>query len=270
MNIVASLVLYKHSFEKVSDTIMCLVSEESISKVVIIDNGAHCNWLLGLNNTKIDVIICDNMGYGSGHNNTIKRYKDLARYILICNPDIFFEKGEVDKLFFFSMKNVTGLSAPHILYPDGSIQHNCKLLPSPKLLFLRRFFPGMIIKENHKYELVDADYSKPFFAPSISGCFMLLSREAISVIKGFDPRFFMYLEDVDLSRRIAIAGFAVKFCPEAKVIHEFQRKSYKNFKFLLLHIASAFKYFNKWGWFHDRDRKLLNMKCISELPRAPH
>lgn len=267
MNIVASLVLYKHSFEDVQDTIKCLVSETCISKVVIVDNGNFCSWLLELSDNKIEIICTvKNSGFGAGHNHTINRYKKTASHILICNPDIHFEKGEVDKLLMFSIKNSTGLSTPKILYPDGCIQHGCRLLPSPKQLLMRRFFPNFSVYENKKYELHSADYSKPFYAPSISGCFMLLSQEALNLIDGFDPRFFMYLEDVDLSRRVCSAGLIVKYCPESTVTHESQRRSYTNLKFLVYHIESAFKYFNKWGWCKDSERDSLNYKCISELP----
>ncbi|MCH9298027.1 glycosyltransferase family 2 protein [Pantoea allii] len=264
----ASLVLYKHKYDDVKLTIECLLNESSVSKVVIVDNGSHCKWLLEIVHPKLEVILNpDNNGFGAGHNEMIKKFKDRADFILICNPDISFEKGEVDKFIQFSAISDTGLSIPKIIYPDGSLQRSCKLLPSPLQLFLRRFLSRTSTSTNNVYELTDADYSRPFFAPSISGCFMLVSREAFSTAGFFDTRYFMYLEDVDLSRRISSAGLNVRYCPYACIVHESQRRSYQSRKFLIYHIKSAISYFNKWGWFLDKERKRLNKKCLSELPR---
>ncbi|MGX9299627.1 glycosyltransferase family 2 protein [Pantoea ananatis] len=266
---VASLVLYKHAYNDVKKTIDCLLLEKKISKVVIVDNGSHCAWLSSLKSTKLNLVALEsNDGFGAGHNATIERFGDEADFILICNPDISFEQGEVDKLIDFSSQSNIALSAPKILYPDGNIQHSCKLLPTPTQLFARRFLARFCFKQNSVYELVEADYSKSFFAPSMSGCFMLLSRKAIAVTKGFDTQYFMYLEDVDFSRRVSSAGLNVRYCPNSYVIHESQRRSYTSYKFLIYHIKSAVRYFNKWGWFIDKERDILNRKCLIELPRV--
>lgn len=268
MKIIASLVLYKHRFEDISKTLNSLINEDSINTIIIVDNGNHCDWLTDFSHEKIDKIYLDkNFGFGSGHNSVFKRYKKIADYFLICNPDIYFEKGEIDKLLEFSEANTVDLCIPKILYPDGTLQHSCKLLPTPFQLFMRRFFIGINKKSNSYYELHDADYNKAFFAPSISGCCMFLSRKAIKFTQGFDPRFFLYLEDIDLSRRICQADLSVTYCPYSIVFHEAQRKSYSNYKFLFYHLVSAIKYFNKWGWFIDGCRTLLNQKCLDLLPR---
>jgi len=268
MSVVASLVLYKHALKDVEKTINCLISEKTISKIVILDNGSHCNWLSKFSHEKIEVLRCDvNAGFGAGHNHAIKMFKSRFNHILVCNPDIYFEQGEFDKLYEFAVNDFVDLSTPKIIYPDGAIQHCCKLLPSPAQLFMRRFLPQFSANRNKKYELKDADYSKVFYAPSISGCFMLLSSNVLDIVGEFDTRYFMYLEDVDLSRRIASAGFKIKYCPYSTVVHESQRRSYKDFKFLVYHLKSAYRYFNKWGWINDKVRFELNCKCLANLPR---
>jgi len=265
----ASLVLYKHDYDDVKLTIDCILNETSITKFIIVDNGSHCNWLSDLNSKKLEVIQTpDNNGFGSGHNIIINKYKEQADFILICNPDIYFEKCQVDIFIDFSASVNADLSTPKILYPDGTLQRSCKLLPSPYQLFMRRFLSGISASLNNVYELTNADYTRPFFAPSVSGCFMLLSRDALNIAGCFDTRYFMYLEDVDISRRICSAGLKVIYCPTACVVHESQRRSYKSVKFLFYHIKSAISYFNKWGWLFDKERKRLNGKCLSELPKS--
>lgn len=267
MKIIASLVLYKHHYEDIKKTLNSLFDEASISKVVIVDNGTHCDWLNDFFHEKLDFIkLTENRGFGAGHNAVFARYAQKTQFILICNPDIVFNLGEIDKLYQFSSRKQVGLSIPKVVYPDGSLQHGCKLLPAPYQLFMRRFFPDSARLVNNDYELRLADYSKPFFAPSLSGCFMLISREVLSEVHGFDPRFFMYLEDVDLSRRVSCTTHVVSYCPDSIVIHESQRRSYVDWRFMFYHIVSAIRYFNKWGWLFDRQRKRLNRRCLEKLP----
>jgi len=269
VNIVASLVIFKHKYENIKPVLFSLLAEESISKVVIVDNGAYCSWLHTFSHKKAEIIIRrTNRGYGAGHNTVFARYAHAAKFILVCNPDINFNAGEIDKLYRFCLYHEVGFSTPKVIYPDGTLQHCCKLLPSPFQLFIRRFLSCLADLVNRDYELHRADYSRPFFAPSVSGCFMLISRQVLKDIQGFDPRFFLYLEDVDLSRRVCETTHSVCYCPDAVVVHESQRRSYANIRFMCYHIVSAIRYFNKWGWFFDKGRKQLNHRCLSKLPRT--
>lgn len=266
MKIIASLVLYRHAYKDISRTLDSLLSEESIDKVCIVDNGGHCDWLNHYKHSKVSVLLLqDNKGFGAGHNKAFEKYRAESEYFLICNPDITFNSGEVDALFNFATKNHLALTIPKVIYPDGTLQYSCKLLPTPYQLFMRRFFSPHVIDSNREYELHDADYQRPFYAPSFSGCFMLISQQALIQTGGFDERFFLYLEDVDLSRRVSGLGLNVQYCPDSMVVHESQRRSYQDFKFLIFHIVSAVRYFNKWGWLIDPERDRLNALCLSQL-----
>ncbi|MDH2066373.1 glycosyltransferase family 2 protein [Pantoea sp. GD03673] len=265
MKIIASLVLYRHELSSVSKTIDSLNNEKCISKIVIVDNGGYCSWLDSLCMSKVEIIrLEDNKGFGSGHNAVFDKYKNKSEFFLICNPDIVFKQGQVDALYCFSHQNAIGLSIPKIVYPDGKLQYSCKLLPTPYQLFMRRFFFKLTENLNSDYELHHADYSKPFFAPSLSGCFMLIDSKVLSDVRGFDTRYFLYLEDVDLSRRIAMQS-NVSYFPGSVVVHESQRRSYTDIKFLFYHAVSAIKYFNKWGWFRDKQRNYLNKKALQSV-----
>ncbi len=268
MNVIATIVLYKHSKEEIEKTIHSLLSEKYVSKIVLVDNGAFCSWAQEPVHPKIETIVLpDNIGFGAGHNTVLTKYTNQTEYFLICNPDCYFDKGELDKLYIYSMYNDLDLSVPKILYTDNKTQYNCKLLPTPAHLFLRRFFPKHSKKHDRLYELRDADLDQPFVAPFYSGCFMLVSNRAIKQVKGFDPRFFLYMEDVDFSRRV-VSQFKTSFCPDATVTHEFKKASYKNWRFLKVHTLSAIRYFNKWGWLFDKERTALNNQCTEQLPKT--
>lgn len=84
---------------------------------------------------------------------------------LICNPDIYYAKGEVDKFSSFCSERDIDLSVPRIVYPNGTLQYATKLLPAPVQLFGRRFLSSIISGINDEYELRDANYNAPFMLP---------------------------------------------------------------------------------------------------------
>lgn len=92
---------------------------------------------------------------------------------------------------------------------------------------------------------------------------MLLRREALDAIGGFDERFFMYGEDVDLSRRMN-AAWRTMFVPTDPVAHDY-RSAGVGLRRHPIKIRNMIRYFNKWGWFHDRDRTRRNAATIAAL-----
>ena len=80
----------------------------------------------------------------------------------------------------------------------------------------------------------------------------------------FDDSFFMYLEDADLTRRISRISKTI-FYPKVSIYHEYQRGAHKSKKLLWFFIQSTFIYFNKYGWFFDKERKNRNNKILKSL-----
>ena len=91
---------------------------------------------------------------------------------------------------------------------------------------------------------------------------MFLRTEVLKQVGLFDENIFMYLEDIDLNRRIH-SKYKTIYYPDAIVIHEHQKESYKNRKLLKAHIKSAIYYFNKYGWFFDKERTSINKNIIN-------
>ncbi|MEI2263852.1 glycosyltransferase family 2 protein [Erwinia sp. CGal63] len=265
MQIVASIVLYHHSRADIEPTLNSLLGEESIEKIVLVDNGG-AGWAAKLNNSRIDYIQADkNRGFGAGHNIAIKRYHKCSEFFLICNPDIRFQEGSVSTLYRAAQKNKYKFISPSIVYSDGSKQFSCRLLPTPVNLFARRFIPALAKDLDKKYELRNADFSKVFTVPSVSGCFMFLESSLLAKLGGFDDRYFMYMEDIDLCRR-ALKYTDIIYYSDVTITHIFKKGSYKNKSLLLQHILSSIKYFNKWGWFFDPQRRSKNKECLKSVP----
>lgn len=259
-----SIVVYKHSYADLALTLSSLLSSELINKIILVDND-QSDWAASFLHPKVVYIKSEgNYGFGYGHNIAIRKFAKETDFFLICNPDIVFEASEFDKLVSFASIRSEGLFLPKIVYENGENQYGARLLPSPFNLFARRFSPKIAEKLDQDYLLKDFDLSQPVFAPYLHGCFMLFRSKALLELNGFDERFFMYMEDVDLARRCA-EKFGNMYYPLAHITHLHEQGSYKN-KFLLkAHLKSAWQYFNKWGWLYDTGRKKLNNKCLEQV-----
>ena len=212
----------------------------------------------------------ENMGYGKAHNIAIKKSMEQGLpYHIVLNPDIVIQEGALEKLTFYMNEHPeVGNIMPKIIYPNGQLQYLCKLLPSPIDLIFRRFIPFKKWRDkiNQKYELHSFRYNKKINIPNLSGCFMFLRTKALEKVGLFDENIFMYLEDIDLNRRIH-RDYKTIFFPEAVVVHEYQKASYKNIKLLKAHIKSAIYYFNKYGWFFDKERRIINAQTLQEIEK---
>lgn len=262
----ASIVLYKHYQNQLTPLINELVTDECVKKIYLIDNGGS-EWAESFISEKIYYLGGHgNIGYGAGHNLALFHQMNDCDFHLVCNPDIRIPEGTLKGMLEFTAERTAGLYMPRILYPDGREQELCKLLPSPADLFGRRFLPWLANKRDHRYLLRARDYEKLLFVPYLSGCFMFLSTTSARRQGGFDERFFMYLEDTDLSRRIAWQDGAL-YIPRYHVYHEYQKGSYHSLRLLMLHIRSTIQYFNKWGWVVDKQREELNARCLGQLKK---
>lgn len=208
-----------------------------------------------------------NLGYGKAHNIGIKKaIENNSKYHIVLNPDLEFKPNIIDVLAEYANYDESIVYIlPKVFYPNGKLQYLCKLLPTPFDFFLRRFLPkiGCIRKRGERFELRESGYNKIMNPPYLSGCFMFMRTEILKEIQ-FDERFFVYCEDLDLIRRLHRVGKTV-FYPDVHIMHYYTQASYKSIKMLMLHIASACKYFNKYGWFFDKERRIQNKKILNEI-----
>lgn len=205
-----------------------------------------------------------NLGFGAGHNRALIKAQQQSEFHLFLNPDIEFPREALPELIRKMRSDpCIGAMMPKIIYPDGSHQHLAKLLPNPLNLFLRRFIPIKYIRDiiDERYELRRLETDAPVEVPAISGCFLLTRTSVVHRIGGFDERYFMYMEDFDLVRRIA-ESHRILFVPTVTVTHHYAKGSYVNKTLLAHHIRSAIKYFNKWGWVFDGHRRHANRKIM--------
>jgi len=273
-----SIVLYHNKEEQVKKAIESVLNTDLNITLYLVDNSStdSLRELERIDKRIVYIFNNSNLGFGKAHNIALKKsIEKNIPYHLVLNPDVYFEKGVLEELYNFMEANKdVGLAMPKVLYPDGNIQYLCKLLPTPLDLFGRRFlnfgpFKKIVEKRNEVYELRFTGYDKLMEVPYLSGCFMFIRTEVLKKVGLFDERFFMYLEDTDLSRRIHRIAKTVYY-PYVHIYHEYGKGSYKSLKLLYYHIKSAIKYFNKYGWFFDKEREEINKKILNKLSWHNH
>jgi GT2 family glycosyltransferase len=268
--ITASLVLYntaKHQLDRLWESIQ---QSTVVPHLYVVDNSPKATQHPVFNESRVTYIkTAGNLGYGRGHNIALRTVLKSSEFHFVFNPDIYFGPEELEKMICFMRANGSvGQLMPKVLHQDGSLQYLCKLIPTPADLLLRRFmggpFKSLLRKRMERFELRFTGYSRIMDVPYLSGCFMLFRVDALRKVGLFDERFFMYPEDIDISRRMN-AQFRTVFFPGATIVHDHARDSYKSMRSMWIHIENLVKYFNKWGWIRDSQRSQANRETLKQF-----
>lgn len=284
--ITASIVTYKHHLLDIEPVLRSLFASP-VDKVYIIDHSADIMPDLEseLNEFRNRVftgepllkkkvaagfqmlyIRHENNGYGGGHNVALREAVALgAKYHLVVNPDIWFGPRVIPTLVqYMDEHDDVAQMMPKVLYPNGEIQPLAKMLPTPLDIFGRLCMPFAIGKRNARFELHDSNFTMTLNVPYLSGCFMFFRVEHMQEIGLFDEHFFMYAEDIDITRRLH-ENHRTLYYPHLPIYHKFSRKSHRNLRLFLIHIYNIIMYFNKYGWFVDNKRKEYNIRVQQEI-----
>lgn len=253
----ASLVLFNNSPRQYELAIRSFL-EGSNGLLYVVDNSAEplCHPLFSHQQVRY-IYTGVNLGFGKAHNIALRTVAGASDVHLFLNPDVEFDVDVLPHLLtFLEDRADVGAVMPRVIYPNGDLQRLCKLLPTPVDLILRRFIPLRGIRDsiNRRYEMHWLAQDVPTCVPTLSGCFLMIRSELLRRVGGFDERFFMYMEDVDLVRRVGDFAQTV-YLPSVQIVHGYAKGSYRNRKLLCYHLRSALQYFSKWGWLWDRTRR---------------
>ncbi|OGY68670.1 MAG: hypothetical protein A3B94_01855 [Candidatus Jacksonbacteria bacterium RIFCSPHIGHO2_02_FULL_43_10] len=198
-----------------------------------------------------------NLGYGGGNNIGIQHAR--GSYILILNPDVTVLNHSIEKLLK-ALEDYPdiGLVAPQLLHPDKAIQYSCYRFPRMLTPVLRRTWLGETPwgkKHLNWFLMRDWDHTTSQHVDWVLGGAMMMHKALMRDLGGFDSRYFLYFEDVDLCRTMLMAGKKVWYCADAQMVHYHKRQSAKKRGILgifnpltRIHIQSGIAYFKKWRW----------------------
>lgn len=172
-------------------------------------------------------------GFGANHNRAFARAS--GQYFCVMNPDIRLD-SEVFAALVACLQDVkVGVAAPVVIGVSGAIEDNARHFPTP-LKILCKALGGC---QGSDYAVQDA----PVFPDWVAGMFMLFRREVFEELAGFDQRYFLYYEDVDMCARLRLLGYAVALCPAAQVVHHARRTSHRSIRYMRLHLTSMLRFF---------------------------
>jgi GT2 family glycosyltransferase len=235
------------------DVSISVVSHMQMALVVqlLTDIGAHCS------SSNLEVILTLNLdealpidlnglsfpikllrnespkGFGANHNQAFRHAS--GRYFCVMNPDIRLDKNPFETLRASLADTSVGVVAPLVLDANGEVEDSARRFPTPLTILCK----AMGRCKGTDYVIGD----EPIHPDWVGGMCMLFSSAVFERLDGFDERYFLYYEDVDLCARLRLQGFEVMLNPAAKVTHHAQRTSRRNLTYLRWHFKSMMRFF---------------------------
>jgi N-acetylglucosaminyl-diphospho-decaprenol L-rhamnosyltransferase len=163
-----------------------------------------------------------NLGYGTAVNRAVAEITPESEFVVVANPDVQWGPRSIDLLLEAAERwPRAGALGPLIRDPDGSVYPSARHLPS----LIRggmHAVVGLLWKNNPWTAEYRQERTEPSERPVgwLSGSCLLLRRSAFDEVSGFDERYFMYMEDVDLGDRLGKAGWQNVYVPSAEILHD--------------------------------------------------
>lgn len=250
-----SVVIVNHNTR--DDLLTCLrtLAGERLDEVVAVDSGSSDGSLDAVAAAFPDVvrIALPNVGFGQAANAGVAATD--AAVVVVANADTRFPPGSVATMgAYLAARPDVGVMGPLIRYPDGRLQLSARAFPSIGQALghavLGLWMPGN--RWTRAYRLTGWDHRSERDVDWVSGCCIAVRRDAFDDVGGFDPIYFMFVEDVDLCYRLAQAGWRIVFAPVAEVTHAIGGAvSRRRFRMVLEHARSLDRFFSRryaTGW----------------------
>jgi N-acetylglucosaminyl-diphospho-decaprenol L-rhamnosyltransferase len=172
------------------------------------------------------------IGFGANHNQAFACSD--CDYFLVLNPDI-----RLGSLLFGDLldhgRDGFGVMAPRVVSSMGEVEDSCRRYPTISRVLKRvGFSKSTADYPQSASNIIEVDW--------IAGMFMLFDSEAFKRVAGFDTRYFMYLEDADICRRLNRCGLSVLYDSSQKIVHDAQRNSFKNGQHFKWHLRSMVRF----------------------------
>ena len=188
----------------------------------------------------------ENKGFGTGHNQVLSLLE--SDYHAVVNPDILLRKDALTAMMnWMAVNPEVAITTPHLIFPDGREQFIAKRKPALLPLLARQLPLPFLKKYEDHYLMLDEDLSQPIDVEFCSGCFFMMPTPVFKQIGGFDEKYFMYVEDADITQKALAHGRAV-YLPQITVVHAWHRAAHRNFRQFFWQLRSMARYFKKWGF----------------------
>ncbi|NLZ10605.1 MAG: glycosyltransferase family 2 protein [Alcaligenaceae bacterium] len=238
-----SVVSHNHG-DMVAGVVNQLLAFPEVSQIIVTLNVPE-PWLLP-DHDKVKVVRnVSPKGFGANHNAAYGHVRaglpledTDVQYFCVLNPDIEFQGNPFPALLKCLQDTRAGIVAPAILNVDGTLADSARYFPTPIGLLKKALGRG---DGRYHYGLNDA----PLAVDWVAGMFVVFSRQTFERLRGFDEKYFLYYEDVDICARAHQLNEPVILCPQGAAIHDARRTSRKSLRFLSWHLSSMARFFIK-------------------------
>jgi GT2 family glycosyltransferase len=163
----------------------------------------------------------ENFGFAAANNIGIQEAK--GEYLLILNPDTLVLPHSIDLLIrFMDSHSDVGICGPQILNSDRTIQSSARMYPTFQAIFYRFTifkYLGLFRRHFYLWTMRDFDHNSMRNVEQLTGAALMTRFSLVKKLGGFDTHYFIYYEEVDLCKRVSMAGYRVVFYPEPQIIH---------------------------------------------------
>lgn len=188
-----------------------------------------------------------NRGYGAGHNVVLPLLQ--SKYHAVVNPDVVLYDDAIGQMAMWMEGHPdVVMTTPHLVFPEsGQTQQLAKRRPALLPLVARQTGWRFLRKYEDHYLMLDEDLTKPTDVEFCSGSFFVIRTDVFRKMGGFDEKYFMYVEDADITQKALQHGRAV-YLPEVTVAHAWQRAARREPRAFGWQLKSMLRYFGKWGF----------------------
>ncbi len=160
----------------------------------------------------------ENVGFGRANNQLVPDIN--SRYVLLLNTDAFVEPDTITKTVkYLDEHPQTGILGVRLIGRDGEMQPSCRYFPTPWNIFFQRSGLGSLFKHVPMIDDMSWDHASVRDCDWVPGCYFLIRKEVIDQVGLFDPRYFLYYEEIDLCFAAKSVGWHVTYYPYTSVIH---------------------------------------------------
>lgn len=199
------------------------------AEVVVVDNASHdgsVGMLVEAFPWATVIVNTENVGFSRGNNLGLERTH--GRYVLFLNPDTELTPQALTRMLAYAESQPEiGILGPQLRYADGSLQSSRRRFPTLATLFVESTVVQRLFPRNRllsRYYVLDRPDDAISRVDWVVGACMLVRRDVLDAIGGFDEGFFMYSEELDLCHRAVDAGRQVVYFPDSVIVH-FEGKS---------------------------------------------
>lgn len=220
-------------------------------EIIVVDNRSADDSVAIIRQLRPDALVIENganIGFGRACNRAAE--SAAGEFLLFLNPDATLDPLAVDYLVEASRsREAAGIVVPRLRFPSGRFQASCRELPTiGNMMFSRQSALARIfaksLGDSAQYTLPDYAVTTP--VPAVAGTVALIRRDLFIHAKGFDPRFFLFMEDTDLCLRLGQSGYEHLFVPSASAVHRWgEGSSAGRVSRIWRHHFSAWKYYLK-------------------------